>query len=300
MWSQFLVILLLCLPSFSNASSIRASDRSSKPKPSKPPAKTYPHNAPDPFLSSSPLIVAAVASDGIALLSLHVAHTAEPLLFNQYGKQDEKEHELADLPLDTKGPLRIHKVDNVGSALMMCGWKTDGMVLVDHAREASRKECERYGDHTQQSGEYGRFLAKTLSFRMAAFAAGESLRSLRCAGLLATAVASSSSSRDERWRKKGELWLVDATGIYSCRAYALGAGSKVINRKLLDLDFSQLSVRECAHLLLQTVRESLLVTDTGDEEDAYRIPTGSRVEMGVVEFESQQMKRLRQPFWSES
>ena len=34
--------------------------------------------------------------------------------------------------------------------------------------------------------------------------------------------------------------------------------------------------------------------------DDYRIPSGSRVEMAVLElFESQRLKRLWQPFWNE-
>jgi hypothetical protein len=62
-------------------------------------------------------------------------------------------------------------------------------------------------------------------------------------------------------------------------------------------------------MLLETVKDCLVVgaSSTGSvkdgkqgEEDEYRIPSESRVEMAVLEFDSQRLKRLRQPFWNES
>ena len=286
--------------------------------------KSYAHNSADRYVSSSPLIVAAVGSDGIALLTLHVSHTLEPLLLSSSGDDDNdeedihEEHEhgtsteescpLADLPLDSQGPLRIHVVDDVGSTLLLCGWKTDGMVLLDQARAMARTERNLHGKwHTTRTGEttnnnktnnikhddYGRFLAhKCVSF-LAQCAAGESVRSLHCAGLLATAM--------------GNLWLVDATGAYACRAHALGIGSNIVNRQLVTCDFAGRTARECAHMLLETVKDCLVVGASSSakdgkqgEEDEYRIPSESRVEMAVLEFDSQRLKRLRQPFWNES
>ena len=275
-------------------------------------SQSYAHNAVDPYVSMSPLIVAAVGSDGIALLTLHVTHTLEPLLLSE---EDETEDSvegddggdrdrdgpthvhsstLKDLPLDSKGPLRIHVLDEVGSSLLLCGWKTDGMVLLDQARSIARKERNLYGKWptpNQGSGksgvsaggdEYGRFVAHRCVSFLAKCAAGESVRSLQCAALLATA--------------GGDLWLMDATGAYACRAHALGAGSNIVNKHLSTCDFGERTARECAHILLKTVKDYLMDPKEGKEEDEYRIPSGSRVEMAVLEFESQRLKRLRQPF----
>jgi hypothetical protein len=105
----------------------------------------------------------------------------------------------------------------------------------------------------------------------------------------------------------GNVWLVDATGAYACRAHALGIGSNSFNRQLVACDFAGRTARECAHMLLETVKDCLVVGGASSsakdgkqgEEDDYRIPSGSRVEMAVLEFESQRLKRLWQPFWNE-
>lgn len=221
--------------------------------------------------------------DQTALHSWPFTSHIEPLLFSSGDAKREEQQQppqsadgdkgtlsspLADLPLDSQGSLRINVVDDIGSTLLLCGWKTDGMVLLDQARIMARTERHlQHGKwHTsigennkipvQHDDDYGRFLAHKCVSYMAQCAAGEFVRSLSCAGLLlATAMGNL-------------LWLVDATGAYACRAHALGIGSNSFNRQLVACDFAGRTTRECAHMLLETVKDCLLVVVGGASSSA--------------------------------
>lgn len=112
----------------------------------------------DPYVAASPLSVAAVCNDGIALVSLH---------YNADHEEDEEEgqstSEIAnvfrDLPISTRGPLRIEPIyenanhnDIVQSssyhpppmALLTAGWRTDGLTLCNAARELISDEVRLF------------------------------------------------------------------------------------------------------------------------------------------------------------
>ena len=110
----------------------------------------------DPYVAASPLSVAAVCNDGIALVSLH---------YNADHEEEEDEgqstSEIAnifrDLPLSTRGPLRIEPIyeNSMQSsssssyhpppmALLTAGWRTDGLTLCNAARELISEEVRLF------------------------------------------------------------------------------------------------------------------------------------------------------------
>jgi hypothetical protein len=162
----------------------------------------------DPYVNAAPLSVAAVCSDGIALIALHYGvgdeydEAAEdqdklkitsPMLEND-GKKDQlasspdkhvneqtsqieesKKHlglVFRDLPVSTRGPLRIEQVYNCGAntssqqinsiprslpppmSILTAGWRTDGMTLASAARDLISEERMLYCmPHLAVSGE---------------------------------------------------------------------------------------------------------------------------------------------------
>jgi hypothetical protein len=153
----------------------------------------------DPYVKASPLSVAAVCSDGIALVALHygvdddyvedngpeeklkIANNSEEALgSNQVGdgsivkidgNADPRPHLesskgtwisiFRDLPMLTRGPLRIEQVYNHGTqfshqmkgitkplpppmAILTAGWRTDGMTLASAARDLITDERMLY------------------------------------------------------------------------------------------------------------------------------------------------------------
>ena len=110
----------------------------------------------DTYVAASPLSVAAVCNDGIALVSLH---------YNADHEEEEDEgqstSEIAnifrDLPLSTRGPLRIEPIyeNSMQSsssssyhpppmALLTAGWRTDGLTLCNAARELISEEVRLF------------------------------------------------------------------------------------------------------------------------------------------------------------
>ncbi|KAL7469121.1 hypothetical protein ACHAXS_009377 [Conticribra weissflogii] len=125
----------------------------------------------DPFVRASPLSVAAVCNDGIAMVSLHFPLDGEEYEWEKLQsafencKSDESSEKDAflrafrDLPLMSRGPLRIESIydhstatDGEAStwthpppmALLTAGWRTDGMALADAARELIAEETMLY------------------------------------------------------------------------------------------------------------------------------------------------------------
>ena len=157
----------------------------------------------DPYVKASPLSVAAVCSDGIALIALHygsdddcsegnedeeklfrvandlasfndesnsVANTlnSKEMTSNDREKSSasQMEQRFRDLPISTRGPLRIEQVYDQQyhstqtqtskqpqsllkplpppMALLTAGWRTDGMALANAARELIAEERMLY------------------------------------------------------------------------------------------------------------------------------------------------------------
>ncbi|KAL7488158.1 hypothetical protein ACHAW6_013750 [Cyclotella cf. meneghiniana] len=154
----------------------------------------------NPYVKASPLSVAAVCSDGVALISLHygieddfydddnedeniknlndtapsrivnVTQEDEVTNIRQDGDDVEMKHSwphpFRDLPISTRGPLRIeqvyshqdHGIPTLAShqikrttqrlpppmAILTAGWRTDGMTLASAARELIVEERMLY------------------------------------------------------------------------------------------------------------------------------------------------------------
>jgi hypothetical protein len=278
----------------------------------------------DAYVSASPLSVAAVCSDGIALISLH------------FGLESSSDDGFHDLPISFRGPLRIEPIHDNGvtsansimtsscslrsppaMALITAGWRTDGMALSDAARELMMEETSLYclplsvtmgttssddeGDDAianDYQSYYGRRIADGLSYYMTKCAFSEGVRSLSTIGLLAC----------NSPRRGSCLYLVDATGSYRVRAHAIGNGASTIHKRLVSVDFEDISCEDGLRTLLQIVAEeaglSLSVkpkpiknvsSSTIDEDDntgTWSIPRNAAVELAVLRKE-QRMRRIR-------
>ena len=279
----------------------------------------------DAYVSASPLSVAAVCSDGIALISLH------------FGLEISSDDGFHDLPISSRGPLRIEPIHDNGAttansimtsscslrsppamALITAGWRTDGMALSDAARELMMEETSLYclplsvtmgttssddEGHAAISNDhqsyYGRRIADGLSYYMTKCAFSEGVRSLSTIGLLACNSPGRGSC----------LYLVDATGSYRVRAHAIGNGASTIHKRLVSVDFEDISCVDGLRKLLQIVAEeagiSLSVkpkpvknvsSSTMDEDDntgTWSIPRNAAVELAVLRNSEQRMRRLR-------
>ena len=136
--------------------------------------------APDPFVAASPLIVAAVCSDGIAMVACHTASTEEQLLRPKERQQEQEETDKEgtfakfwnDLPANHGGPFRIHKIDRSGTYLMAAGWRADCDMLLEKIRSIALQEVAVFGA-PQWGLPYGRLLAQDASLWMAQVAVSE-------------------------------------------------------------------------------------------------------------------------------
>lgn len=277
----------------------------------------------DAYVSASPLSVAAVCSDGIALISLH------------FGLEISSDDGFHDLPILSRGPLRIEPIHDNGAtaansimtsscslrsppamALITAGWRTDGMALSDAARELMMEETSLYclplsvtmgttssKGHTaianNHQSYYGRRIADGLSYYMTKCAFSEGVRSLSTIGLLACNSPGRGSC----------LYLVDASGSYRVRAHAIGNGASTIHKRLVSVDFEDISCVDGLRKLLQIVAEeagiSLSVkpkpvknvsSSTMDEDDntgTWSIPRNPAVELAVLRNSEERMRRIR-------
>ena len=233
-----------------------------------------------------------------------------------------------DLPLSTRGPLRIEPIYEMSTssrgrgepppmALLTAGWRTDGITLCDAARElvseevrlyclpslvgisnddekdTSKKDCGRDNTklieskhstldvvvkkdgtviddtiitqkhHQQQPSSnsyYGRRIAEGLSYYLAKCSFSEGIRSLSTIGLLACGTTNGGSG--------GSLYLVDATGIHSVRAHAIGNGANNIHKRMVYVDFNAMDCHEGLRVLLRLIaEEGGLVSKTGSSEE---------------------------------
>ncbi len=138
-------------------------------------------------------------------------------------------------------------------------------------------------------------------------------------GLLATTTTPTPSSKLNHYDNQaggGELHLIDTTGIIKCRAYAIGKHSNQLNERLMKEQFVNLSAEEGAQLLLDIVNECSTgsTSESTDGKDrkqiekkgesntysAWDMPSGTCVEIAVVDSQERKVRRLRQPLLSKS
>lgn len=274
---------------------------------------------PDRFVSASPLALAAVCRDGVAILATHTAAAQEPLLLeeshdrasvtetetcqSELDAEDNKSNApaqqssasargmddmcrsplLQDIPLGHRGPFRIDSIDGSGTTLVCAGWRTDCAALAARCRSVAASEIARYGATDVGKGiDYGRHLAKSVASWMAQCSFSDNVRPLSCVGLLASCGKGG----------RGCLWLVDATGAHRARAHAVGIGANEVNKQLVRIDFSTVSRDEGAQKLLEAVREA----GFGKNDKGCSLPESTTVEIAVVDSSNKVMKRRRQPF----
>eukprot|EP00550_Attheya_septentrionalis_P000831 CAMPEP_0198290258 /NCGR_PEP_ID=MMETSP1449-20131203/8207_1 /TAXON_ID=420275 /ORGANISM="Attheya septentrionalis, Strain CCMP2084" /LENGTH=274 /DNA_ID=CAMNT_0043988747 /DNA_START=117 /DNA_END=941 /DNA_ORIENTATION=- len=237
----------------------------------------------DRFVEASPLTVAAVCRDGIAILATHAAAAHDPLLLENISASQSEEGEAPrDLPRSSRGPFRIGALDAAGSVLVSAGWRTDCAALASQCRSLAASEMSRYGDGSHGTMEYGRYLAEGASTWMAHCAFSDNVRALSSVGLLGSCGSGGSSY----------LWLVDSTGAYRTRAHAIGKGASRLNERLVGIDFLKCSKEEGVQTLLDIVTDEFSLL----KEDKANHPSHSHhVELAVVDPVQSTMKRLRQP-----
>ncbi len=241
---------------------------------SKPNSISYPFNKPNPYVRSSPPCLAASCNDGISLLVIHIPES--PMA-------------------DNIGPIRVEQIDE-HAVLLNAGWRVDGAVLAETAREICNKDTATYGN-SEQDMNYGTRLGWGLVEYLVDCHVKNSSRSLATISLLATNASS-----------KNELYLVDVTGLYPCRAIAIGSHSEQINRFLAKVDFRDKTSKEGSEILLSILRDCRKgkIPSVGDgkgmenvlDDNAWHIPDSSVVEVVLVQTEkgAKTIQRRREIF----
>lgn len=139
------------------------------------------------FVSAAPLIVAAVCSDGVAMIAAHTSADEEPLLYHdcyqpQQRADDDSETiateqsllSVNDLPETYGGPFRVHAIDACGTTLLCAGWRADCEIVAQKCRAIAQSETARFGPQISRLlYYYGHVLATELSFYMAQCAVSE-------------------------------------------------------------------------------------------------------------------------------
>jgi hypothetical protein len=164
---------------------------------------------PDKFVQASPLIVAAVCRDGVAVITAHTSDQDEPLLYyshevecGQDGEEDEdnkpsqsskstttsqsSELPYLDLPRDYAGPLRIHAIDAYGTTMLACGWRSDCDALVARARALAAAQVRRYGPPAAGSISYAKYMTSEVSLHMVQCALSDRVSSARWVAIFRT------------------------------------------------------------------------------------------------------------------
>jgi hypothetical protein len=125
---------------------------------------------PNRYVAASPLIVAAVCSDGIAMIAAHTVSKEEKLLrgfYEHVNGQTENSTTLVtrwkDFQYGRAGPSRISWIDRFGTHLMSAGWRADCDLLADKMRSIASKEVALFG-RPQWGLPYGRLLAEEATY----------------------------------------------------------------------------------------------------------------------------------------
>jgi hypothetical protein len=153
---------------------------------------------PDRFVSAAPLIIAAVCSDGVAILATHTEFSDEPLILDDDEAHDnsttttDNSEEVEtisnetvsnttitrmprDLPRSYRGPFRINLIDGYGTSLVCAGWRADGEMLAQACRSLASSELAVFGEPSFRTCEYGHYIASEASLWMAQCAVSESV-----------------------------------------------------------------------------------------------------------------------------
>uniref|UniRef100_A0A7S4HLX4 Proteasome alpha-type subunits domain-containing protein n=1 Tax=Odontella aurita TaxID=265563 RepID=A0A7S4HLX4_9STRA len=251
----------------------------------------------DKFTLASPLAVAAVCQDGVVIIAAHTASSHEPLLLQDdvsNGNDGSKANIFSDplekveahirpsgpidLPLGQRGPFRIESIDNVGTVLVTAGWRTDCAALVEKCRQVISDDAAVYSSTGTTGSEHGRFISSSASLWMSQCDFSENMRGLSCVGLLVFC--------DDVGR--GHLWLVDATGAYPARAFAVGNGADSVNPRLARIDFSSYTKEESLVKILSVLQNETKIRRTG-----WNLPYNFRAEIALVDAKKRSMKKVR-------
>lgn len=258
----------------------------------------------DPFVTSAPLIVAVVCSDGVALIALHTAFAEEPLLLDAKDNTGDTSNPtstpddptaapnttsvlITDIPRSYRGPFRIYSIDGFGTGMVCAGWRSHAQLVADYCRDLATEELQVYGPPRMTSThcqEYGRYLAQQTSAWMA-YTAILQRHPWSCVGLLATCSTSSNDDGADTATLPGCVWLIDATGAYRVRAHAVGGGllAGIVNQYLLDRPITPAE---------ETIRD---VLDLVSQQTGL-VPSGTRVELAVITPDSSRKTKLRRIF----
>ena len=191
--SALVCLLLISFTVVSLASSSATAGSSSNKQPNR---LGLPGALPDPFVAASPLIVAAVCSDGVAMVATHTVSSKENLLRDYRSDEnrandindDDPEKErgdgkpttaasgLKDIPRDHGGPYRIQKIDRCGTHLLSAGWRADCDLLTAKVRSIASRETSIFGP-PKWGLPFGRHLAQETSLWMAQCAVSDAVSS---------------------------------------------------------------------------------------------------------------------------
>lgn len=244
-------------------------------------SSSYSFNTPNKYVTSSPPCLAALCRNGIALIALHIPDSALG---------------------ENIGPARVEKLDH-NAVLLNAGWRVDGAVLAEGGREICSRDSALYGPPSSSEFAKDRDYGIRLGWGLVDYLVGchvkGSSRSLSTVGLLATNAF------------ENELYLVDATGLYPCRAMAVGSHSSQINRFLFRVDFMKMDVEDGAEVLLSILRDCRRgkfphviernddddIKNAKDEDDhAWHIPDSSMVELAVMKSKGKITHRRKEIF----
>lgn len=249
------------------------------------------------YVKASPPAIAIRCLDGILCVAVHIP----------------------DGPLDSNiGTRRIEQIDR-GTLLLTSGWRTDGIHLVDKAREFILNDVATFGSISTSSNiekrnmDYGKRLANILVGYMVDCHVNEGVRSLATVGILATLASAKSRIIDDKedTNVRGILHFVDVTGIYPCRALAIGMHSDEINQLLAKEDVDSWSVDQARQKILHLLRcRDKSVSE--DENSGYRsynmkndsgnwkIPKNAVIEIVIMRAIDGSIQRTREPYASNS
>ena len=161
---------------------------------------------PDPFVQAAPLAVALSCREGVVFLA---AHTPEPLQKRQATNDEHRGPTTTTEQPTTTAELRppqqqqrIHAIAD-GIVLLPCGWRADGMRIVDRARAVARNQTALWGSPLVDSA-LPLELSRTILARCAAQSAVRTCSTYMCVCVCVCVCPGILCVRGERLRFEGE------------------------------------------------------------------------------------------------
>lgn len=244
------------------------------------------------YVNASPPSIAIRCLDGIFCVAVHIP----------------------DGTLDGNiGIRRIEQIDT-GALLLTSGWRTDGIHLVDKAREFILNDVATFGTISTASNikkrniDYGKRLANMLVDYIVDCHVKDNLRSLATVGMLATLAGARSGVADSSVKSnvRGDLYFIDVTGIYPCRGLAIGMHSDEINQLMAKEDFDSWSIEEAKQKILHLLRYNKCVSkdegfdyqshDINNDPNTWKIPENAVLEIVMMRSPDGTIKRTREPY----